>query len=198
MTHDKPGGFDEAMVGRWEAVTSPQRPSPGEVALYKGALGDVDEALLLGATPEIRSAARELGTRLVVADLSELFYSSMERLVEGDPGGETFVNAGWTEMQLDRQFGLVMGDGALNMLAPDLQQRFFDSISRHTAPGGRLLLRVSLAVDPPLTPGEVIERARAHGGHLWCSMKMPLSQLWRDPDTGAMSNPGALEQCERL
>ena len=181
--------LDRVRAERWDSYQPPTRPSAGDLDVYGTALEQVDAALLLGSTPEIRTLARRHGVALTAVDSSAHMYRSMERLVDGDNARERFVECDWLDMSLDRTFDLVIADGSIGMLHPGLHERFFERLTRHTCEGGRVMMRVSLMGEPPLpTPEDVLALARRSRGHFYSLVKLTLSQLWLDPGTGAIPN----------
>ena len=199
MTHDKHGAFDEIMARRWDRYKPPTRPSPGDMAIYQAAMEQASDVLLLGCTPEVRGLARRLRKRLTVVDTNEQVYRALGSLVEGDAACETFVKGDWLEMDFGRRFDLVVGDGSIGMLHPDLHQPLLRSLAGQIRAGGLLMLRATTHFEPPhSTPAEMVVWARGIPQDLYTVLKLPLSALSVDPMTGGQANADFLADCTQL
>ncbi|MCJ7611780.1 MAG: class I SAM-dependent methyltransferase [Candidatus Aminicenantes bacterium] len=117
---------------KWSAVTPPMRPSPQELAVYEKNLlwvnlADGATALILGATPELRSLALKHGLRTTGCDFDANFWQAMTllRTVEGP---EEFLHADWLDLPEDRRYDAILGDCSLNMLTPERVAPFVQKI----------------------------------------------------------------------
>jgi hypothetical protein len=182
------GTFDLAMAERWGRYRPPARPSAGDLAIYRSLMQAPVRTLLLGATPEIRSLAHQLGHRLTIVDRSEDVYRALTSMVE-PLGAEEFRCGDWLEAACGEQFDLVVGDGSLNMLPLHLHARFIDHVAARTKPGARALLHVHLVREPVFATAEaVFERFREGSQHIYTATKLHLSMLMLDRETGEVSN----------
>ncbi len=105
---------------KWSMVTPPMRPSARELAVFEreiagAGIGPGAEALILGATPELRSLALRLGLRTTGCDVDRNFWQAMTLLRTAE-GPEGFVHSNWLEFQADRSFDVILADCALSML----------------------------------------------------------------------------------
>ena len=133
------------MAERWHLNKPPARPSAGDVKIYQSFMRQPARTLLLGATPEIRSLARQHGHALTSVDVDDRVYRGLESLVTWPAGEkEEFVCADWLQMDLGKEFDLVIGDGSINMIPSPSHATFLQRVAAHTRPGGLVLLRVSL------------------------------------------------------
>jgi hypothetical protein len=182
------GTLDRAMAERWRLYRPPARPSAGDVAVYRSLMQAPTRTLLLGATPEIRSLAHQLGHRLTIVDRSEAVYQALTSMVK-PLGAEEFHCGDWLEAEGGEQFDLVVGDGSLNMLPWAMHARFIDRVAARTRPGGRVLLHVHLMREPVFATAEdVFERFRESSQHIYTATKLHLSMLLVDRETGEVSN----------
>jgi SAM-dependent methyltransferase len=100
-------------------------------------------------------------------------------------GRERLLNVNWLDFDSAEVFDAVAGDGAINMLPPDLHVRFIERIAAALRPGGRALMRVHV-VGPPLYPDPkaVVEAYRrlSNPGSFWTWTRTHFDMLWRDAD----------------
>jgi len=131
----------------WGNLSFPHRPTRREIGIYRDFIGEDarEEAnvLILGATPELRDCAAELGIRPMLVDRSYSMLSGMLRFAKkAVPENETWVKADWLTVPLpERRFDVVLGDLSLRQLAPERQGELLRRIAQLLRPGGKLVLR---------------------------------------------------------
>lgn len=106
----------ESKAKNWAKLTSPWRPSAGDIAVYESSLqtnrrGNV---LVLGATPELRDLVARVGDyeRIFVADQSiAMLQAGSELLTYATPEKEVWLKSDWSRLHfLEPKFDVVLGD----------------------------------------------------------------------------------------
>lgn len=112
------GGLIRPVGGACEAIKDNLRR-----ALAARRLTRFEHALILGSTPEARALAREFAHRITVADISDVMYHAMSRVLENEfqLGGpeehETFLLGEWRGVCPHAEgFDLVLAFDSFNML----------------------------------------------------------------------------------
>jgi SAM-dependent methyltransferase len=142
----------------WAQYTPPLRPN-GEVAgAVRDALAGHDErVLLLGVTPELADAGRDV----TALDSSELMIGGVW---PGDGPHRRAVKGNWLSMPFDfaaASFSAAIGDGCLSSLSfPEGHQQLYGQLARVLRPGGRLVLRLFKVPDRTETLPAVLKAAR--------------------------------------
>ena len=100
---------------KWPSTTSPWRPSPGDIAIYRRLLSEKaagGRVVILGTTPELRDLLAELGAAPLLVDMSpDMYRTTSSLLCKADPSQETWIEADWCEARLpENSFDLVIGD----------------------------------------------------------------------------------------
>ncbi len=137
--------------GKKENRVPPFAPSENEQEFYKKYLKSVSEdkelpksALILGATPEVRDAAIELGAESTAVDISREMMDKFSSLMEynGHSLDKQIVN-NWLEMDFpESYFGIVIGDASFNNLTSKKHNlQLLEICSRIIAKQGFLILR---------------------------------------------------------
>lgn len=101
------------------------------------------DALVLGATPELRDIVLSHGHRLTTVDMNEqaMILKSKDMHYQNNPN-ETIILDDWLTMNFpDDTFDVILGDGALTALSKDRQTLLLDKLHRILKPTGELLLR---------------------------------------------------------
>ncbi len=111
--------------GKKENRIPPFAPSENELSFYKKYLNLVFESgelpnrvLILGATPELRDAAIEIGVESVAVDVSKEMMDKFSSLMKhkGHLLDKQIIK-NWLEMDFPKSyFGVVMGDASFNNL----------------------------------------------------------------------------------
>ena len=143
---------------KWSFVTPPMRPSAAELAFYEKALiefcpGERANALILGATPELRSLALKHRLRTTGCDIDAGFWRAMTllRTIEGE---EEFIHGNWLEMAEDLCFDVILGDCALAMLSWEDDRLLVPKIHALLGDGGVSIQRL-LTANEALTPNDI-------------------------------------------
>jgi SAM-dependent methyltransferase len=113
--------------------------------------GDVIDALSVLPKPSgvldigtgLGTAARELakrGLKVTATDLSSVALGRAQSVVAGQP--VTLVHDDITRSRLEGTFGIVIDRAVLHLLPPEQQAAWLASVTRLTAPGGHLLVKV--------------------------------------------------------
>lgn len=157
---------------KWSCVTPPMRPSAAELAFYEKALiefcpGERANALILGATPELRSLALKHRLRTTGCDIDAGFWRAMTllRTIEGE---EEFIHGNWLEIAEDRRFDVILGDCALAMLSWEDDRLLVPKIHALLGDGGVSIQRL-LTANEALTLddiGPAMEAYREDGQRL--------------------------------
>jgi SAM-dependent methyltransferase len=113
-------------LGEW---TSPLRPAPEDVEMYKNQLMAEDKTLLLGVTPELQHLAS-----IAVDNNPQVVRIHRTRAVLGD----------WGNLPFASEFDAAIGDGCLTVFqgTPEL---FFQQTKKALKPNGRLILRLFIS-----------------------------------------------------
>ncbi len=131
----------------WRNLSFPHRPTRREIDIYRDFIGEGvrEEAnvLILGATPELRDCAAELGMQPILVDRSyDMLYGMLRFTKKAVPANETWLKADWLTVPLPEQsFDVVLGDLSLRQLAPEWQGGLLLRIVQLLRPGGKLILR---------------------------------------------------------
>jgi hypothetical protein len=154
---------------KWAKVTPPMRPSAGELAFVERVLLEAKPrpgatALILGATPELRSLALKHRLKTAGCDIDENFWHAMTllRTVEGE---EEFIHANWLDIDRDRRFDFILGDCAFTMLSWEDTETLVPRLHEVLANGGVSVQRI-LTADEALTAasiGPAMEEFRESG-----------------------------------
>lgn len=129
------------LAKNWHHYTSPLRPSPEDVLLFKQEVDGYPRRLLLGVTPELQSLCT------LAVD------SNKDAILIHRPTEETLL-ADWRQMPLPAaSFDVIFGDGSLNVL-PDGYETLFKEVKRVLRPGGKLVLRVFVRPELPVNKDE--------------------------------------------
>lgn len=183
----------EQRASNWKLFAPPARPSLGEVAIYLSLLGELQpiskKASVLGCTPELRDSLNRLGFDYTCIDQSPEIYKSTELLMETDnPGAFEYCN--WTELFLPKGTKVLLGDGSINMLPANYQEKLIQRIKDEMPGGCILLLRVHLRGERLFnTAEEIIAHHRQHskGISSFSALRTDLDMLWIDEETGTVN-----------
>ena len=128
---------------RWKGYSYPGRPSKRACVEYKKFVKEcvgrkkTFQALVLGATPEVRDLLHELGAKVMIIDINLEMILAMTELVKHSTDDETIVRGDWTNMPFgNNQFDVVLGDLVLPNVPPHLHKKFLKEIQRVLKPQG--------------------------------------------------------------
>lgn len=137
--------------GKKENRIPPFAPSANEQEFYRKYLKLVSEdaelpkrALILGATPELRDAAIELGFESIAVDISQDMMDKFSNLMKNESHIlDKQVISNWLEIDFpDSYFGIIMGDASfINLTLKEHNKKLAQLCSKVMAKGGFLVLR---------------------------------------------------------
>jgi SAM-dependent methyltransferase len=146
----------------WKQITEhwqqyffePSRPSPEEVNTYRKWLKTirtkrpVQNALVLGATPELRDVLNELGFRTHSIDINIEMMLALNGLVTHQNPEEVLIRADWLNNPLRSDyFDVILGDAVFPNIPWDRRQDLYHEIVRILKPGGHYINRAFYAPD---------------------------------------------------
>jgi hypothetical protein len=205
MTHDS--FFEDAarrkkwerMAPDWANAEAPAIPSKGDVAIFTrqvstafGATGG-RAAIILGATWRLRQIFLDNlfeDAPIYCVDWSEKMYQINTTLLGRTPKLETFVNASWTQYQLEKKVPVILGDKILDNLPFNEWPTFFDRAAEHLVSGGRLVLHCAPIVDidtPPRDPNDYLAKWAAFRNRNEVTVEDAASGFWEDLLTSSAS-----------
>lgn len=135
---------------RWPQVTSPWRPSAGDIAIYEKFGGPKlsQKVLVLGSTPELRDLVSKYSSEHspVVADASlDMLLAGTALLEKASPDREVWFKSDWNDLPLkEHQFDLILGDMVWWVLSQSGQQELAKTIKKLLKPDGLFLSRFRL------------------------------------------------------
>jgi hypothetical protein len=111
---------------RWAAVTPPMRPSQEELIRYEKFLLEANPlrcatALILGATPELRSLALKYHLQTTGCDIDDGVWKALTSL-RTVAGEEHFIHGNWLNLPESRRYDFILGDCSFNMLTREEMQ----------------------------------------------------------------------------
>jgi hypothetical protein len=134
---------------RWAAVTPPMRPSREELVRYEKAMlrakpRDGATALILGATPELRSLVLKYHLATTGCDIDDNVWKALTslRTVEGE---EDFIHGNWLNLPESRQYDFILGDCSFNMLTWDEMQKLAAKVRALLKEDGVSIQRIQAA-----------------------------------------------------
>lgn len=130
-------------------------PNPEEVQAYLAALPQhTGTAMVLGMTPELRTALLVANWEVVTADRNSQAMNLYRDWVPHDCAGrETLLLTDWLDLpfRLDKPADAILGDGVFgNLLSVQAHQELLDSLGRCLCPSGVMVFRQALLPDGPL------------------------------------------------
>lgn len=135
------------------------------------------QALVLGATPEIRDLVLSLDGDLVTLDISHDMINKCNRLMKhSGHKKEKIVIGDWLKSGLkDGTFDVIIGDGVTNNISVKDHQRFFQENKRLLKKNGYLIIREFVFnKDIPSSPIRKIAQKFDQGQFHWFDMFMAM------------------------
>jgi len=133
------------------SVSPPTRPSPADIRNYDSALRSVAErntaALVLGATPELRTVAAGIFRAVYVADFSDrMIATTQDSVPENIRKHERIIISDWQNLRsrIAGDFDAVLGDSVVKQIHYSERERFIANIASLVRPGGYFLTRIRL------------------------------------------------------
>jgi len=147
---------------RFDEWTSPLRPSPEDVEMFRNRLQFTSRTLLLGVTPELQS-------------LATIAVDHNPRAIEIHQA--TAVLGDWANLPFGSEFDAAIGDGSLNVFqgAPEL---FFQQARKVLKKNGHLTLRVFISPETKEDLASVLEKKEEMGFH---AFKWRVAQVLANP-----------------
>lgn len=125
------------------------------------------EALVLGATPELRDIVLSYGHYLTTVDHDLKAIEEKTKLMHyARSPNEKVVAKNWLDMEFPaNSFDVILGDGVLTVLKPDQQKKLLAKLKKFLKPTGSMLLReeAKSAKNINFTPDIIVNNYRA--GH---------------------------------
>jgi len=139
----QPNNFAEIWLRYW---IPPAKPTKPELIFIKKMVCELKkknkniDILILGSTIEYRDLMIRLGIKATIVDFSQKNYRIMSKSMKYKfQGKEKFVLGDWRQMNLDKQFDLILADASLNMLDKKLFKKLIKNINRHLKQDGYFL-----------------------------------------------------------
>lgn len=147
---------------RFNEWTSPLRPSPEDVEMFRNLLDPTSRTLLLGVTSELQS-------------LCSVAVDNNPRVIEAQHA--TAVLGDWENLPFGPEFDAAIGDGSLNVFqgSPEL---FFQQVRKVLKRNGSLTLRVFISPEIKEDLATVLEKKREMGFH---AFKWRVAQALANP-----------------
>lgn len=147
------------ILERLDEWTSPLRPSPEDVAMYRNQLKEGEQTLLLGVTPELQPLAS------IAVDNNPQVIKHCPDAVLGD----------WSNLPFESKFDALFGDGCLTVFqgSPEL---FFQQAKKALKPNGRLILRLFISPESKEDLQSVVKNREGMGFHAFkCKVAQSLA-----------------------
>jgi len=144
--------WDEMAVSRnWQKLGSPWRPSLKDVENYEIGIRCLfvkpKKILVLGATPELRDLAAQLGKEIWLIDYSQNMLSEMTNLLKSaDVKKEKWIIDSWSlSRELKKgSFDVILGDLVLRLIPYGQEEIFLKRIVDFLNPKGFFIVRIHL------------------------------------------------------
>jgi SAM-dependent methyltransferase len=137
-------GWTEKLAKEWHKWKPPSRPSKSEIAIYESWIRRMpigSNVLILGSTPEIRSAAAMCKLRVTVCDWSQDIYEALKLLME-NKREENFQKQDWRTMKFEEKFDMIIGDCATTVVPYKDLKLVFGRIAASLKPNGVAVQRI--------------------------------------------------------
>ncbi len=151
------------MSQRWaNEWTSPLRPSPEDVAMFKNQLIEGDQTLLLGVTKELQPLAT-----IAIDNNPQVIELFRAPAILGD----------WRDLPFESKFDALIGDGCLTVFqgSPEV---FFEQAKKALKANGRLILRLFISPERKEPLESVLKEKHTLGFH---AFKWKVAQALADP-----------------
>jgi SAM-dependent methyltransferase len=133
----------------WAALIPPERPSKGEIAIYEDYLckaiskRKACNALLLGATPELRDLLAKYKINTTIVDINPVMVRAMDELLEYSDAKEEVVISNWLDINLkSRQFDVILCDMGLHWIFFEDWDKFFKNKLKLLKKDGYFIMNV--------------------------------------------------------
>ena len=173
-------------AAQWSRITSPLRPHPQDVEIFKSVLKDIDgTCLLFGVTPELS----EIHIPLVAVDSN---IGMIGHLWRDNPTRSAF-QANWLSLPFPhKHFGGALGDGCVNMLHyPSQYLTWFGQLERVLRNKALVTLRIFARPENCLSVNAVCEQVgqikqNFHAFKWRFAMALVAAQVPKEPNIAVM------------
>jgi len=135
-------GFAE----KWGKTLPPARPSRGDLKVYDRHIEELPfrprNALVLGATPEIRDLLARKKIQVTISDFNINMIKAMSLLCK-TKSKERILLANWMKKFTDDKFDLILSDAGLNMLNWKDWEKTLGNIRDMLTPRGYVLQKIA-------------------------------------------------------
>ena len=158
---------------RGDRKTTATAPIGNQLALYKKCLKKAlgkriknSLVLVLGATPEVRNLALNLGCRVLAADINYDMLFNLESNIKDHGNMRNMVlRTNWLELDKylkNNNFDAVIGDGVTGQLDPPGIVKLIENVKNLLKPGGYFITRIDVYLpEYPITPfAELLDEYR--------------------------------------
>ncbi len=150
------------ILERWDEWTSPLRPSPEDVAMFRNQMNEGEQTLLLGVTPELQPLAS-----IAIDHNPQVIKLFPVQAVLGD----------WRDLPFESKFDALLGDGCLTVFQGP-SELFFQQAKKALKPNGRLILRLFISPECKEDLQSVLKKKDGMGFH---AFKWKVAQALADP-----------------
>jgi hypothetical protein len=142
-----------SLARSWNKWTPPDRPSPGEMAVYEEVLQGMlkknkkPAIAVLGSTSEFRDLAAKYKLPCTVIEYNPTNYDALGSLMKRKKFKEKLVVGDWRTFKTPARFDLMLGDFCLNVILKKDVEAFVKNIERHLTPTGVCMLKTFARYD---------------------------------------------------
>src|SRR3989344_7276125 len=129
----------------------PNSPSKEDIEIYREQFIGIKTScpvLVLGVTPQLRSALSDIFERVILAEFSrKMYFSTLKRMKQEVLEKENFLWTDWLNLTKALSFSavdLVVGDLVFMQLSPGDREAFLDNIFKILKPGGFFISRIKM------------------------------------------------------
>ncbi len=134
---------------KWSTYSSIYRPVPKEIETYRKFIGTAVSSetnlLILGASPELRDIAAELGLRPFLIDISlEMLIEMLRYTKHANKQNEIWIRGCWLTTPLpENTFDIIVSDLFLHNINPGhKQKKLLSKISKIATPHTKIITRI--------------------------------------------------------
>lgn len=142
-----------ALTNSWNKWTPPDRPSPGELAVYEESLKRIlqkkknPKLMVLGSTSEFRDLFAKYKLPCTVVDYREENYVSMSTLMRAKKYKEKLLTQDWRVLRTVEKYDLVLGDFCVNVLSKADLPKLVSSVAGILNKDGICMLKTFVRYD---------------------------------------------------
>ena len=156
--------WTNALAEAWARWTPPDRPSPGELAVYEETLQWLlarkkrPRVMVLGSTSEFRDLYAKYRLPCTVVEYKKENYHALGTLMKRESYRETLVLGDWRAVKQQAKYDLILGDYCVNVLPKQDQPNFIANLSRLLSIDGYAMLKTFVRY--AAERGDLAERLR--------------------------------------